>query len=107
LLVSQIAPTQCCLLQKGSLESKLDSSVKNRQHGLAKIMFGQGKRPRRPYGHYIPNGKKWQGLLDARLVIPKRTKPEANQAHQQRGRAVRLIATPRRPCRIALATQST
>src|SRR5215831_6277815 len=35
LLVSQIAPTQCCLLQKGSLESKLDSSVKNRQHGLA------------------------------------------------------------------------
>jgi hypothetical protein len=34
LLVSQIAPTQCCLLQKGSLESKLDSSVKNRQHGL-------------------------------------------------------------------------
>jgi hypothetical protein len=33
LLVSQIAPTQCCL--QGSLESKLDSSVKNRQHGLA------------------------------------------------------------------------
>ena len=32
--VRQIAPTQCCLLQKGSLESKLDSSVKNRQHGL-------------------------------------------------------------------------
>jgi len=29
LLISQIAPTQCCLLQKGSLESKLDSSVKN------------------------------------------------------------------------------
>jgi hypothetical protein len=37
LLVSQIAPTQCCLLQKGSLESKLDSSVKNRQHGLDHI----------------------------------------------------------------------
>jgi hypothetical protein len=33
--VSQIAPTQCCLLQKSSFESKLDSSVKNRQHGLA------------------------------------------------------------------------
>ena len=33
--VRQIAPTQCCLLQKGSLESKLDSSVKNCQHGLA------------------------------------------------------------------------
>jgi len=33
--VRQIAPTQCCLLQKGSLESKLDSSVKNRQHALA------------------------------------------------------------------------
>jgi len=32
--VRQIAPTQCCLLQKGSLESKLDSSVKNRQHAL-------------------------------------------------------------------------
>src|SRR5262249_61964714 len=28
--VRYIAPTQCCLLQKGSLESKLDSSVKNR-----------------------------------------------------------------------------
>jgi putative ABC transport system substrate-binding protein len=36
LLVSQIAPTQCCLLQKGSLESKLDSSVKNSQHGLVR-----------------------------------------------------------------------
>jgi RloB-like protein len=32
--VRQIAPTQGCLLQKGSLESKLDSSVKNRQHAL-------------------------------------------------------------------------
>ena len=32
--VRYIAPTQCCLLQKGSLESKLDSSVKNRQHAL-------------------------------------------------------------------------
>jgi hypothetical protein len=35
--VRQIAPTQCCLLQKGSLESKLDSSVKNRQRALASI----------------------------------------------------------------------
>lgn len=34
LRVRQIAATQCCLPQKGSLESKLDSSVKNRQHGL-------------------------------------------------------------------------
>ena len=32
--VRQIPPTQCCLPQKGSLESRLDSSVKNRQHGL-------------------------------------------------------------------------
>jgi hypothetical protein len=35
--VRQIAPTQCCLLQKGSLESKLDSSVKNRQHALVQL----------------------------------------------------------------------
>src|SRR5262249_41911929 len=34
--VRQIAPTQCCVLQKGSLESKLDSSVKNRQHALVR-----------------------------------------------------------------------
>jgi hypothetical protein len=39
------------------------------------MMFGQGTRPRRPYGHYIPSGEKWQGLLDARLYIPKQTKP--------------------------------
>lgn len=32
----QIAATQCCLLQKGSLESKFNSSVKNRQHGLGR-----------------------------------------------------------------------
>jgi hypothetical protein len=42
---------------------------------LAKIMFGQEKRARRPYGHYIPSSEKWQGLLDARLRIPKQTKP--------------------------------
>jgi hypothetical protein len=42
---------------------------------LAKIMFGQEKRARRPYGHYIPIGEKWRGLLDARLRIPKQTKP--------------------------------
>jgi len=41
---------------------------------LAKIMFGQEKRARRPYGHYIPSSEKWQGLLDARLRIPKQTK---------------------------------
>src|SRR5262249_30948583 len=35
--VRYIAPTQCCLLQKGSLESKLDSSVKNRQHALVHL----------------------------------------------------------------------
>jgi len=39
LRVRQIAATQCCLLQKGSLESKLDSSVKNRQHGLVALFF--------------------------------------------------------------------
>ena len=32
--VRQIARTQCCLLQKGSLKSKLNSSVKNCQHSL-------------------------------------------------------------------------
>jgi phage/plasmid-associated DNA primase len=37
---------------------------------LAKTMFGE-KRPRRPLGHLIPNGKTWQELLDARLHIPK------------------------------------
>src|SRR5262245_41261235 len=42
---------------------------------LAEIMFGQEKRPRRPWGHHIPSGEKWQGLLDARLRIPKQTKP--------------------------------
>jgi hypothetical protein len=43
LCVRQIAPTQSCLLQKGSLESKLDSSVKNRQHDLD--LDGHGGRP--------------------------------------------------------------
>jgi hypothetical protein len=36
--VRQIAATQCCLPQKGSLESKLDSSVKNRQHDLETVV---------------------------------------------------------------------
>ena len=36
---------------------------------LTEIMFGQGKHPSRPYGHLIPNGKIWQGLLDARLYV--------------------------------------
>jgi hypothetical protein len=44
--VRQIAPTQCCLLQKGSLESKLDSSVKNRQHALVlSLMYKSGFDP--------------------------------------------------------------
>ena len=54
---------------------------------LTKIMFGQGKRPRRPYGHYIPSGEKWQGLLDARLYIPKQTKPPKLTRLHQRGAA--------------------
>ena len=33
--VRQMARTQCCLLQKGSLKSKFNSSVKNCQHSLA------------------------------------------------------------------------
>ena len=41
---------------------------------LAKIMFGQGKHPHRPYGHLIPSGKIWQGLLDARLRISTQIK---------------------------------
>src|SRR5262249_32192578 len=44
--VRYIAPTQCCLLQKGSLESKLDSSVKNRQHALAATAVSQRSRLR-------------------------------------------------------------
>jgi hypothetical protein len=38
LRVRQIAASQCCLPQKGSLESKLGSSVKNRQHGLSSTL---------------------------------------------------------------------
>src|SRR5262245_33741412 len=45
LCVRQIAPTQCCLLQKGSLESKLDSFVKNRQHGLVSGCFRLERLP--------------------------------------------------------------
>src|SRR5262249_48250047 len=36
---------------------------------LAGIMFGQGEHPRRPWGHFIPSGKIWQGLLDARMYV--------------------------------------
>jgi hypothetical protein len=42
---------------------------------LMEIMFGQGKRPRHPWGHLIPSGKIWQGLLDARLCISTQIKP--------------------------------
>ena len=42
---------------------------------LAEKMFGQGKRPRRPWGHYIPSSENWQGLLDARLCISSQIKP--------------------------------
>ena len=42
---------------------------------LAIIMFGHRKPPRRPWGYFIPNSEKWQLLLDARLIIPKQTKP--------------------------------
>jgi hypothetical protein len=41
----------------------------------AEIMFGQGKRPYRPYGHFIPSGKIWQGLLEARLCISTQIRP--------------------------------
>jgi len=56
---------------------KQASSIRERADQAKNIMFGQGKRPRRPYGHYIPSGKKRQGLLDARLYIPKQTKPRS------------------------------
>src|SRR5262249_20989748 len=46
--VRQIAATQCCLPQKGSLESKLDSSVKNRQHDLAKSQPSYWKQSKEP-----------------------------------------------------------
>jgi hypothetical protein len=42
---------------------------------LAEIMFGQGKRPSRPYGHFIPSSEIWLGLLDARLCISTQIKP--------------------------------
>jgi hypothetical protein len=42
---------------------------------LAEIMFGQGKRPYRPYGHFIPSGKIWRRLLEARLCISTQIKP--------------------------------
>jgi hypothetical protein len=42
---------------------------------LAEIMFGPENRPRRPWGHFVPSGKIWQGLLDARLYIPKQARP--------------------------------
>jgi hypothetical protein len=56
-----------------------------------KIMFGQGARPRLPWGHLIPSGKTWQGMLDARLRLVHRGRsrikpPEADQAHQRDGR---------------------
>jgi hypothetical protein len=58
---------------------------------LVKIMFGQGKRPRLPWGHLIPSGKIWQGMLDARLRLVHRGRsqikaPEADQAYQRDGR---------------------
>jgi len=46
--VRYIAPTQCCLLQKGSLESKLDSSVKNRQHALVPGLGGIARQSAAP-----------------------------------------------------------
>jgi hypothetical protein len=54
----QIAPTQCCLLQKGSLESKLDSSVKNRQHALAVLKRASSATPgfSDPIFDIIPGG---------------------------------------------------
>jgi hypothetical protein len=43
---------------------------------VPEIMFEPGKRPRRPWGHFIPSGKIWQELLDARLRIQKQTIPK-------------------------------
>jgi hypothetical protein len=43
---------------------------------LAEIMLGQGERPYRPWGHFIPSGEIWQELLDARLRIQKQTIPK-------------------------------
>ena len=52
---------------------------------LVEVMFGQGKQPRRPYGHFIPSGKIWQGLLDARLFIPKPTRLTSRMATNELG----------------------
>jgi hypothetical protein len=43
---------------------------------VPEIMFEQGRRPYRPWGHFIPDGKKWQELLDARVRIQKQTIPK-------------------------------
>ena len=62
---------------------------------LAIIMFGHRKRPRRPWGYFIPSGAVWQELLAARAVIPKQATPRSRPgapAGWQRMSCQRLIA---------------
>jgi hypothetical protein len=41
----------------------------------AQVMFGQRKRPIRPWGHFVPSSETWQKLLDARLRISPQIRP--------------------------------
>jgi hypothetical protein len=43
---------------------------------VPEIMFGQGERTYRPWGHFIPSAEIWRELLDARLRLPKQTIPK-------------------------------
>jgi hypothetical protein len=46
---------------------------------VPEMMFEPGKRPRRPWGHFIPSGERWQELLDARVRIQKQTLPKLSR----------------------------
>jgi hypothetical protein len=89
--VRSIAATQCCLLQKGSLESKLDSSVKNRQRALAKA-----ENPEEEYIQHVLPAKirlakeyvqRSSFLLDLSLIFKTlfRLFAHTSEANQSRG----------------------
>ena len=66
--------TQCCLLQKGSLKSKLNSSVKNCQHSLAQLT-GQAAATEigaRETANGMEGGYSTRGEDDNREPLPSR-----------------------------------